>query len=156
MQHTVRMTAFDSLGGAADGPTDTGRPLTIFLAEDDDDLRSMVAEILRKDGHRVIEARNGAELMADLCSGEINGPEPHEEPLIVTDLRLPIADGLSVIRGLRAQGRKPRFILMTAFGDEETHREAVRLGALAVLDKPFDLAQFRRSIASFARPDRST
>jgi DNA-binding response OmpR family regulator len=126
-------------------------PLTVLLAEDDDDLRSLVATILRKDGHVVIEARDGSDLMADLACAYLGGSECTDEPLVVTDLRLPVADSLSVIRAIRSQGRRPSFILITAFGDDATHAEAEGLGALAVLDKPFDLDRLRNAVRQFAR-----
>jgi DNA-binding response OmpR family regulator len=125
-------------------------PLTVVLAEDDDELRALVATLLRKDGHLVIEARDGSDLMDDLARVYLAGVAP-DEPLVVTDLRLPIADSFSVIRALRAQGKCPRFILMTAFGDEDSHAEAARLGALAVLDKPFDFDELRSAVLRFAR-----
>jgi DNA-binding response OmpR family regulator len=125
-------------------------PLTVVLAEDDDELRALVATLLRKDGHFVIEARDGSDLMDDLARVYLTGIAP-DEPLVVTDLRLPIADSFSVIRALRAQGKCPRFILMTAFGDEDSHAEAARLGALAVLDKPFDFDELRSAVRRFAR-----
>jgi DNA-binding response OmpR family regulator len=126
-------------------------PLTVLLAEDDDDLRSLVATLLRRDGHLVIEARNGSDLMADLACAYLQGSESLDEPLVVTDLRLPVADSFSVIRAIRAQGRRPPFILMTAFGDSETHAEAARLGAVVVLDKPFDVDLLRNAVRQFAR-----
>jgi DNA-binding response OmpR family regulator len=123
----------------------------VLLAEDDDDLRSLVASLLRKDGYLVIEASDGRDLQADLAAAYLAGPECFDEPLVVTDLRLPVADGFSVIRSFRDQGRRPPFILMTAFGDSEIHAEAARLGALAVLDKPFDFDELRKAIRQFAR-----
>jgi CheY-like chemotaxis protein len=126
-------------------------PLTVLLAEDDDDLRALVATLLRKDGHKVIEARDGRDLMAYLAWAYLSASEGAEEPLVVTDLRLPVTDSLKVIQAIRAQGRRPPFILMTAFGDQQTHAEARRLGALAVLDKPFDVDQLRNAVRQYAR-----
>jgi DNA-binding NtrC family response regulator len=140
-------------GSATETPRAEGvlAPLTVLLAEDDDDLRSLVATLLRRDGHMVIEARDGSDLMADLACAYLTGSECADEPLVVTDLRLPVADSLSVIRAIRSQGRRPPFILMTAFGDSDIHAEAVRLGALAVLDKPFDVDRLRNAVRQFAR-----
>jgi DNA-binding response OmpR family regulator len=125
--------------------------LKILLAEDDDELRALVAALLRKDGHQVIEARNGKDLMGDLACAYLLGPGSPDEVLVVTDLRLPLADGFTVIRAFRAQGKYPHFILMTAFGDRDSHAEAARLGALAVLDKPFDFDELRSAVLRFAR-----
>jgi two-component system response regulator FixJ len=59
-------------------------------------------------------------------------------------------DGLTVLRAFRAKGYRPPFILMTAFGDREIHVEASRLGAVAVVDKPFDFDALRHTVRSFA------
>ena len=145
------MNATGSQGERDPGGRGGNRSLTILLAEDDDDLRTLVAALLRRDGHEVIEARDGNDLMADLACAYLQGSECADEPLVVTDLRLPVADSLSVIKALRAQGKHPRFILMTAFGDRDTHAEATRLGALAVLDKPFDFEDLRTAVRRFER-----
>jgi DNA-binding response OmpR family regulator len=128
--------------------------LTILLAEDDMALRSWLAELLRKEGHRVIEVRDGADLMADLSCAYLAGSEATDAPLLVTDLRLPVNDSLSIIRAMRGLGRRPHFILMTAFGDAETHAEAARLGAIAVLDKPFEFDDLRSAVVRFSRERR--
>jgi DNA-binding NtrC family response regulator len=116
-------------------------PLTILLAEDDANLRSMLAIVLRRDGHRVKELRDGAELRAHLTELVARGAA--SETLVVTDLRMPEADGLSLMREFRAQGKPVPFILLTAFGSPELHAAAHALGALAVLDKPFDFDDLR-------------
>ncbi len=147
------MTTDGGDGGKAARGQDSAAPvpLAILLAEDDAEFRSLVAASLRRDGHQVFEARDGSDLMADLACAYLGGSESQDTPLVVTDLRLPGADGLSVIREFHKQGRHPDFIVMTAFGDHETHREAGRLGALMVLDKPFDLGELRRAVVLFAR-----
>jgi DNA-binding response OmpR family regulator len=121
--------------------------LTVLLAEDDEDLRQELAGFLRGDGYHVIEACDGRELMANLACAYLHGSESAFRLLLITDLRLPRADSFSVIRAFRSQGRQLNFVLMTAFGDPEVHAEAVRLGALAMLDKPFELGELRGAIA---------
>jgi DNA-binding NtrC family response regulator len=138
------------------GRSSAGRPaqpaqLTVLLVEDDEDLRTLVAALLRKEDLLVIETQNGAEMMAALALANLHGSESRRNLLIVTDFRLPIMDGLSAIRSAREHGTCAPFILMTGFGDPAVHAEASRLGALAVLDKPFDLDQLRSAVLRFAR-----
>jgi DNA-binding NtrC family response regulator len=71
-------------------------------------------------------------------------PERCRPPdVLVSDVRMPGLGGLDVLRGLRHCEWANPVILITAFGDEATHLEAVRLGAAAVLDKPFDVDDLR-------------
>jgi DNA-binding response OmpR family regulator len=124
-------------------------PLTILLAEDDANLRAMLAIVLRREGHRVVELRNGAELRDQLESFYQPGQDPPANLLVISDLRMPEADGLTLIRGVRQRGHAPPFILLTAFGSSEVHAAAQGLGALKVLDKPFDFDELRLVVRQF-------
>jgi DNA-binding NtrC family response regulator len=127
-----------------------GRRLTILLAEDDDDMRSVLASLLRRDGHRVLEISDGRDLMSAIGSGWFDDAQIDDDFLVVTDLRMPGTDSLSVIKAAHGLGRQPQFILMTAFGDLHVHAEARRLGALAVFDKPFDFDDLRGTVRELA------
>lgn len=117
---------------------DTSRSLTIILAEDDEAFRKMLATALRRKTHEVIECRDGIEL-AQMITAFI---KPYEKPqidLIISDIRMPGVTGMTVLDGLRNLGHDIPVILLTAFGDEETHTKAKELGARLVLDKPFEI-----------------
>jgi len=115
------------------------QPPRVLLADDDPDLRDVLAEALRAEGFDVLEAKSGAQLL-DMIAPSLLGKQgaPPAE-LVVSDLRMPGITGLSVLGGLRQLDRTLPFILITAFADPETHAVARRLGATAVLDKPFDV-----------------
>jgi DNA-binding response OmpR family regulator len=125
--------------------------LRIFLAEDDREMRQMMAVTLRHDGHMVIESEDGRSLMRDLGLVFWRAGVDYTRNLIITDVRMPGRDGLSVLRDLRHYRWCPPFIVVTGFGDSETHEEALRLGAMAVLDKPFDLDHLRSTVEALAR-----
>ena len=117
----------------------------ILLADDDADMRQVIAEVLGAQGFDVIQARDGAELLdlvgpAFLDPSETRSVLPAE--LVISDLRMPGITGLSVLGGLRDLDLRIPFILITAFGDADTHALAHHLGATAVLDKPFDMPSF--------------
>jgi DNA-binding response OmpR family regulator len=125
--------------------------LRVFLAEDDVQMRRMIAEALRRHGHSVLEASDGPALLSDL--GRVfwgSGTEP-DDSVIISDARMPGRGGLAILRGIRSFDWCPPFILITAFGDEETHQEAARLGVLRVLDKPFDLDDLLATVDGVAR-----
>jgi DNA-binding NtrC family response regulator len=110
----------------------------IFLAEDDEELRTLIAGVLRADGHQVTEARDGRELEAALDAS------PDHQEMVICDLLMPGMTGLQVLEDCRAHGWSSPFILMTGFADEETRRSALRLGALAVVEKPMGLEALRK------------
>jgi two-component system, response regulator, stage 0 sporulation protein F len=126
-------------------------PTRVFLAEDDAEMRSMIASALRRDGHFVLEARDGPGLLLELGHaywGDVPDPTP---TVVISDLKMPGRDGLTILRGLRQYAWCPAFILITGFGDEAVHREAADLGAHAVFDKPFDLDELRAAVPRLAR-----
>ena len=103
--------------------------LRLLVAEDDADLRRLLAVALRRDGHAVIEARDAAELLEALASTLI---EPVASPfdVVICEQTLPGIPGLIVLAGLRSRQRATPFILVT---DQEPVRErARRLGAATV------------------------
>ena len=124
-------------------------PLTILLAEDDANLRGMLAIVLRREGHRVVELRNGAELRDQLDVRYRPGQLAPPDILVISDLRMPEVDALSLIRAVRERGHQPPFIMLTAFGSSEVHAAARSLGALRVLDKPFDFDELREVVRTF-------
>ncbi len=119
----------------------------VFLAEDDAEMRRLIASALRRDGHFVLEAHDGAGLLLELGHAYW-GDLPDVTPtVVISDLRMPGRDGLAILRGLRRFAWCPPFILITGFGDDSIHQEAARLGAGAVFDKPFDIDKLRAAVA---------
>jgi CheY-like chemotaxis protein len=126
-------------------------PLRVFLADDDSEMRRLIAVALRRDGHFVLESQDGAALLLDLGHA-FWGDEPDlRGSVIISDLYMPARDGLAILRGIRRHAWCPPFILMTAFGDDLVHEEARRLGVHAVFDKPFELQALRLAVEQIAR-----
>lgn len=110
----------------------------ILVAEDDRAMRKLIARTLRKEGHRVTEAASGRDALIRLGDAIHQGGVRFYD-IVISDLRMPGATGLELLAGLRETNWSVPVILITAFGDAATHRAARRLGAVAVLDKPFAL-----------------
>ncbi|MEZ4359208.1 MAG: response regulator [Kofleriaceae bacterium] len=113
----------------------------VLLAEDDEELRKLLARKLRRRGCDVLEARNGAQLV-ELVFERAVDPLPDSvipAALIITDHRMPGRTGLEVLSLLRSVNWATPLIVISAFADQETHAEARRLGVAALFDKPFDL-----------------
>jgi DNA-binding response OmpR family regulator len=119
----------------------------IVLAEDDLEMRSMLADVLWRDGYEVIEARHGAELHDILMAQRDETEANPAADLIISDLRMPIITGLDVHAWLREHDSETPFILITAFGGEELASQSLREGVVAVFDKPFDIDVLRAKVA---------
>jgi CheY-like chemotaxis protein len=125
----------------------------VAVAEDDVEMRHLIAATLRDDGYEVVEAGDGSELITQLerLGGE-QGPARTAVELIVSDLRMPRLSGMDLLGAIRDGNWRTPFILITSFGDEETHRAARDLGAAAVLDKPFDMKRLRTLVHESVPP----
>jgi CheY-like chemotaxis protein len=127
----------------------------VLLAEDDPDLREVIATSLQRGGFEVLEAKDGLSFL-DMVGPWLFGPELRPPAdLIVSDVRMPGISGLSVLDGIRHVSPALPFILITAFPDPETRAEAERLNATFVLDKPFEMQALvslaQRAIAAGTR-----
>ena len=119
----------------------------ILLAEDDSSFRYLLAALLRRDGYQVVSVATGVDLM-DLLFDSLSKDSPVPGfDLVLSDIRMPGWPGLDALSSLRYVPGMPPLILFTAFGDPETRWRAREIGALALLDKPFDLDEMRRLVA---------
>ena len=128
-----------------------GQPLCIVVADDDPDMREEVAGTLRGEGHLVIELASGDELLRYLRGSVVSADDVRAPDVIVSDIRMPGPSGLDVLEALREIPCQTPVILMTGFGDPDTHRRAAELGAIMTLDKPFDAAALRNAVLEALR-----
>ena len=122
----------------------------VLVAEDDPSLRRLIVTVLEGAGHEVFEAEDGVQLLAQierLVAGKRAGAGSF---VIVTDVHMPGLTGLDVLAILRCAFSRTPVVLITAFGDAETHAEARELGAVTVLDKPFDVDVLRAVVEEAA------
>ncbi|MBK6515240.1 MAG: response regulator [Polyangiaceae bacterium] len=124
----------------------------VLLAEDDDLTRDALCCVLRRDGHRVIVARDGLELLGLVAVDLVIPREPPPFDLIVCDVVLPGVSGLEILAGLHSAGSVTPFIVMTAYGTPEMKQAALRDGAAFFLEKPFELQDFRAAVSTLLEP----
>jgi CheY-like chemotaxis protein len=129
-------------------------PFRILVAEDDAEMRRVVADTLRDDGYDVIELADGGRLLVDIAARMKEGAEGDAVDLIVSDIRMPICTGLQILEVLRQAHWRTPVILMTAFGDRATRKRAEDLVAV-LFDKPFDMDDLRTAVANLLPRDRS-
>jgi DNA-binding NtrC family response regulator len=99
----------------------------LLVVDDEPSARSTLALLLRKRGHQVLEA-DGAVTAARSLAEEVFD-------LVVTDLRMPDGDGLDVLRTAKAQAPETEVILLTAYAEWKSAKEAIRIGALDYFEK---------------------
>jgi CheY-like chemotaxis protein len=124
-------------------------PPLVLVAEDDADVRRLVATALRVDGYSVVEARDGADLIEHIGSallfGNVRG-QLDPVALVISDIRMPGRDGLEVLAQLRRSEIGVAVILMTAYADTAVRRRAEGLGVDAFLSKPFEIDHLREVV----------
>lgn len=102
---------------------------SVMVVDDDPALARMLALTLRDSGFDVASARNGQEALASITGD-------HSEPdVIILDLEMPVMDGRTFFRRLRAQGYEIPVLILSAYEARRGQRE---LGAEAYLNKPFN------------------
>ncbi len=119
-------------------------PLTILFVEDEPDLRERIGIVLEMHFTRVLSAANGKEGV-ELFSRE-------QPDLVVSDIRMPIMDGLALTQAVRERSPETPVILTTAFTDTAYLLKAIELGVSAYVRKPLDCRQLVETIARAATP----
>jgi two-component system response regulator FlrC len=117
----------------------------ILVVDDEEEMRTAVEETLQRKGYRTVSATNGREALALIHKGGLR--------LVISDVRMPERDGLSLLR----EGRKScpwlPFLLVTAFGTVKEAVEAVKEGAVDYLLKPFTAEELLEKIKSASVED---
>jgi DNA-binding NtrC family response regulator len=103
-------------------------PARVLVVDDDEHIRGWLSDLLEANRYGVVAAADGGQAVGLLRSGEFDA--------VITDLMLPGADGIEVVRAARSRPDAPEAIVVTAFGSIESAVEAVRAGAFDYLTKP--------------------
>jgi DNA-binding NtrC family response regulator len=109
--------------------------LEVLVVDDEVDIRELIAEYLQNRGLRPVVASDGPTALAAIER------EPSRYRLVVTDLQLPGADGLEVLRAARQANPSCFVVIVTGYASLDSAIQAVRLGAYDYLTKPFSLGQ---------------
>ncbi|WP_438766526.1 sigma-54-dependent transcriptional regulator [Kushneria sp. TE3] len=110
----------------------------ILIVEDDPAILELLTEELEEAGHGVTGVDSAEQAMALVDTGF---------DVIISDIRLPGMDGLTLLESLAQQPDRPAMIIITAFGSIEQAVDALQRGADDFLTKPLDLDQVRASVA---------
>jgi len=121
--------------------------MQVLLVEDTDDLRTLYSRVLRRQGFQVSEARNGQEAL--------NRLRDQEPDLVLTDIMMPLLDGIELIRRIRSTPTTHAMpVVALTGGGNEIEQQARDAGAIDVLAKPVELPDLLERLAPFQRDRR--
>jgi len=113
----------------------------ILIADDDGSMRMLTARAIAMDGHTIVTAQDGAESL-DILVRERGAID-----LLLSDIQMPIMDGIALALAAARDFPKLTILLMTGFADQR--ERASNLAAIAhdVITKPFSVADIRTAVA---------
>ena len=113
----------------------------ILIADDEDSMRQLVARAIAMDGHETVTAQDGAEALEILTRAD-GGFD-----LLLTDIQMPVMDGIALALAAARDFPDLTILLMTGFADQR--ERASNLNALVhdVVTKPFSVADIRTAVA---------
>jgi CheY-like chemotaxis protein len=118
--------------------------MRILLTEDDDSVRAFVSRALELDGHAVETACHGVEALERLTESD-GGFD-----LLVTDVKMPLMDGIALAHEASGQWPGLPILLMTGFADQRERAEDLAEVIRDVVTKPFTLQQIREAVSEAA------
>jgi len=115
----------------------------VLIADDEPNLRRVVAAQLLRDGFDVHLAEDGEQALQLLAE--------HHIDVVITDLKMPKVDGMALLRHVVTEYPDVPVIMITAHGTVNTAVEALKVGAFDYVTKPFDRAEFQAVVSKAAR-----
>lgn len=119
----------------------------ILVVDDEPDVEALFRQQFRRD----LRAGRFQMEFAPSASDALKRAAEVREPsliLILSDINMPGMSGLDMLPRVRAERPDVPVIMITAYGDAETHRKAIERGATGLLTKPIDFALLRQQIDS--------
>lgn len=114
----------------------------ILIAEDEEAIRSLVARALAQDGHAVTTACDGAEAL-EVVQREVGAFE-----LLLTDIRMPLMDGIALALATARDYPDITILLMTGYADQRERAIGLQRLIHDVVNKPFSLTTIRQAVAN--------
>src|SRR5207248_6364730 len=102
---------------------------SILIVDDEEPIRQVLTEVLGGSGYVVRTAADGEEALRELSARDYDA--------VVTDVRMPRMDGLSLVRAIQQVAPDSTVIVMSAYGSHDLAIEAMKAGAYDYLGKPF-------------------
>src|SRR5260370_30007766 len=118
----------------------------VLIADDEDSMRVLVARAIAMDGHDTVTAEDGAEAL------EILMREQGAFDLLLTDIQMPVMDGIALALAAARDFPDLTILLMTGFADQRERASGLNAIARDVITKPFSVADIRAALARALPP----
>jgi two-component system, response regulator, stage 0 sporulation protein F len=112
--------------------------MKILVVDDEEGARDLFNTILTDEGYDVSLANGGEEALGLFKSNPFN--------LVITDIKMPVMDGLQLLQEIRKMGSKTDVIMVTAYGEVESYLKAMSLGAAEYINKPIRIKELKQIV----------
>jgi len=113
----------------------------ILIADDEESMRVLVARAIALDGHEIVTAQDGAEAL------EILTDQDGAFDLLLTDIKMPVMDGIALALAAARDFPDVIILLMTGFADQRERASGLNAIVHDVVTKPFSVADIRTAVA---------
>jgi len=111
----------------------------LLIVDDDPEMRNLLSEELQDEGYRVTVAKNGLDVLSEIPFTSYD--------MIITDWKLPLRDGIQILKSVQEIHPGLPVILITAFGDAKVQKMVEKAGGV-YLQKPFSMEAFKNMVQS--------
>ncbi len=112
--------------------------LKILVVDDDEDTRELFHTVLTGEGYQVALANNGQDALVQSRNDSFD--------LVITDLKMPVTDGLQFLQEIRKTGSNADVIMVTGHGEVESYLHAMSLGAVEYIHKPIRIRELKKIV----------
>jgi len=113
----------------------------VLIADDEESMRLLVARAIALDGHDIVTAQDGAEAL------EILTDQDGAFDLLLTDIKMPVMDGIALALAAARDFPDLIILLMTGFADQRERASGLDAIVHEVITKPFSVADIRTAVA---------
>ena len=113
----------------------------VLIADDEESMRLLVARAIAMDGHEIVTAEDGAEAL------EILTRESGAFDLLLTDIKMPVMDGIALALAVARDFPRLTVLMMTGFADQRERASGLDAIVHNVITKPFAVADIRTAVA---------
>ena len=114
----------------------------VLFADDEESMRTLVSRALAMDGHDIVTAEDGAEAL-DILTGESGAFD-----LLLTDIKMPVMDGIALALAVARDFPQLTILLMTGFADQRERASGLNAIVHDVVTKPFSVADIRTAVTA--------